>query len=190
MVTRRMARLIPALLALLVVGCGGKASTQGPAGTIVIEGTISLRGSTPKPMVFIETKEGVEMSVRGEDDLLAELQGLSGFPVAIRGHVKKPDDRVPSLEALRYELLRLPSGERPVIGMLSVEGSWLVLVAPDGSRYWIRGDLVGAIREYDGAKVWVVGSLGDAAMQTQPRDSIAYWVTGYGVLRDAPQAGR
>lgn len=176
-------------IGLAWAGCGKKvqmetidASAEGDR--VIVEGTISLRGSMPNPMIILEMEDGVEVWVEGKKEVRRELQSLSGFRVSIKGKMKRIKDDLPRVDAERYELLRLPSGEMPVVGMLGVEGEALVLTAGDGKRYWVRGDLVGAIREYDGAKIWVVGSLGDASLPERPPNSVSYWVTGYGVLEE------
>ncbi len=176
-------------------GCGPKPPADsldatGDGDRVVVEGTVSLRGSMPSPLIILQLADGTEMIVEPRDEFRGELRSLSGFRVAVRGNMMRKGAPLPRIEAARYELLRLPSGELPVLGYLRSENDHLVLVASDGKRFWIRGDLVGAIREYEGAKIWVVGSLGDAGAQDHPENAVAYWVTGYGVLQDAPGGRR
>lgn len=174
---------------LAPAGCGPKVQMEDIDATaegdrVIIEGTIALRGSMPNPMILLEMEDGKEVWVEGRKEVHRELQSLSGFRVSIKGKFKRIKDDLPRIDAEHYELLRLPSGELPLVGMLGIEAEALVLTAPDGKRYWIRGDLVGAIREYDGAKIWVVGSLGDASLPERPQNSVSYWATGYGVLEE------
>jgi hypothetical protein len=108
---------------------------------------------------------------------------LSGMRVAIEGEAMPSiDGETPLINALRYRMLRLPSGELPVVGVLNVVDDECILEGTDGKRYWIRGDFTGVISDFDGAKIWIIGALGDLALPEKPKGTVPYWVTGYGVL--------
>jgi len=173
--------------ALTVAGCGPKVQVEELDGKITgdlvhVEGELQLRGNMPNPeLILVTAGQGQQVRITS-DELRDELRSLAGMPIAIEGELKRKSDDLPRVEAKRYELMRLSTGEQPLVGMLAVQGEDCLLSANDGKRYWIRGDLVGVIRDYNGAKIWIVGSKGDAADASQPRGTIAYWVTGYGVL--------
>jgi len=179
-----------ATIAVLSAGCGKKAPIESLDASVVgdhvlIEGTLELRGSMPHPDMFLKMSDGVEVIIESKK-LRDELRNLGGLPIAIEGEMKSMRDDIPRVEAKRYELLRLDTGEIPLVGYLTVQGSDLLLEATNGKRYWIRGDLMGVIRDYNGAKIWIIGSLGDAGGTSQPDGTIAYWATGYGVLDEKP----
>jgi hypothetical protein len=181
---------LPVLAAALVVaGCGPKMPVEELDGKITgdlvhVEGELQLRGNMPHPeMILVTAGAGQEVRITS-DELRDELRSLAGMPIAIEGELKRKSDDLPRVEAKRYELMRLATGEQPLVGLLAVQEGNCVLAASDGKRYWIRGDLVGVISDYDGAKIWIVGSKGDAADASQPAGTIAYWVTGYGVLAE------
>jgi len=178
-------------VALVLVGCGTQApieslDARAVGDNVLIEGTLTLRGSMPHPDMYLAMDDGVEVIIESKE-LRDELRNLGGLPVAIEGKMKSMRDDVPRVEAIRYEILRLPTGEIPLIGILYVEADALLLDATNGKKYWVRGDLVGVIGDYVGARVWVTGSLGDAGGTRQPPNTIAYWVTGYGVLNEKPE---
>lgn len=179
-----------ALVALAAVaGCGPKVPVDEVDGRVTgdlvhVEGELQLRGNMPHPeLILVTTGAGQQVKITS-DELRDELRSLAGMPIAIEGELKRKSDDLVRVEAKRYELLRLDTGEIPLVGMLSTQEGELLLSASDGKRYWIRGDLTGVIRDYDGAKIWIVGSKGDAALPGQPRGTVAYWVTGYGVLTE------
>jgi len=176
-------------------GCGGKSarhvdSLDGiDAGKRVrIEGTLSLRGSTPvtTPVLEIDSTETVALDAKSPA-LLSQLRGLSGMRCAIEGDVLPfVDNNLPRLSASSYELLALPDGKVPMVGVVSVEDGQCVVTTEKGTRYWIHGDLVGVLTEYAGARVWVVGDGFDTDSPTRPKKSTPLTATGYGVVEEAP----
>jgi len=88
--------------------------------------------------------------------------------------------------ATHYELMPLSSGEIPIVGVLSLEAGECVLETKDRKRYWIRGDLAAAIRQYEGARIWIVGERADTDAPNRPKKSTPFTPTGYGVLDEAP----
>ena len=185
-----------ALVALVATpGCGGKRARQVDslegidAGKRVrVEGTLSLRGSTPvtTPVLEIDSTETVALDSKSPE-LLTQLRGLSGMHCAVEGDVLPFVDRnLPQLSVTRYELLALPDGKVPMVGVVSVEDGQVVVTTEKGTRYWIHGHLVGVLTEYAGAHVWVVGDAFDTDAPSRPKKSTPLTATGYGVIDEAP----
>lgn len=176
-------------------GCGGKRARQVDsldgidAGKRVrIEGTLSLRGSTPvtMPVLEIDSTETVSLTAKSPE-LLTQLRGLAGMRCAVEGEVLAfVDLYLPRLSATSYELLALPDGKIPIVGIASIEAGQVVVTTDGGKRYWIRGDLVGVVTEYAGARVWVAGDAFDTDAKERPKKSTPLTATGYGVVEEAP----
>jgi hypothetical protein len=187
------------LASLLVVaacdGCGsGKVKVIDDFDTVEegqrvsVDGVLSLRGSTPFTTLVLETEDGAVLTIDSDDTaLMTELRGLVGLHCAIDGKVVAPlTPGSTRIAASRYELLPLPTGELPIVGILEIDGGECVLATKNGKRYWIRGDLTGAIREYAGARIWIVGDKSDTDAPNRPKKSTPFTPTGYGVLDEAP----
>jgi len=179
--------------AALLYGCGGKSARavndlNGIAdGEFVrLEGELTLRGSTPFPTLVLETSTGAAVTIDSRSsEIQHELKGLLSMRVAVEGTVvTSTDPTLSRLDAASYDLLPLPGGEIPIVGTLTIEIDQCVLTAKDGTRYWICGDLVGAIREYDGARIWVVGATADTTAAQRPKQSTPFTPTGYGVINE------
>jgi hypothetical protein len=175
------------------MGCGGKSkktSAEVVGEPVIYEGILSLRGSHPFPQLVLELGDGRYVQI--ESDTVQEaLKSLTSMRVAVEGEVigmtkkTKHQPAMPIVDASRFTLLRLPSGELPILGAVAVVDGECILTARDGGRrYWIRGDLTSVIREYNGETVWVIGSQG--AAPNAPAGTTPYWVTGYGVLGQPP----
>lgn len=186
---RRIMASAAVLLSLSLVGCGGnKAKKESSAAAaavgepVQVEGMLSLRGSTPYTTLLLEVGEDEVILIQSKT-IQAELNNLSGMKVLIEGEsMPSLDGETPVINALRYRMLRLPSGELPILGVVSVVNDLCFLDATDGKRYWIRGDFTGVISDFTGAKIWMIGALGDSTSPDKPQDTTPYWVTGYGVL--------
>jgi hypothetical protein len=166
------------LVGIFVGACGGN---KGIRPVSRYEGKLATRGNDPKPQLMLELDDGGLVEIRSKD-LQVELTALAGLRVAVEGDITdRGKDDMPIFDARRYYLLRLPSGEMPLVGTLAVDGEDLVLTGTDGVRYWIRGDFAAALRAFDQGKVWVVGSFSDATGDGPP-GARPYWVTGYGIL--------
>lgn len=195
----RVVGVVATTLALVALsatpGCGGKRARQVSslegvdAGQRVrVEGTLSLRGSTPitTSVLEIDSTESVALDSK-KPGLLVQLKGLTGMRCAIEGDVLAFVDRnLPRLSATRYELLPLPDGRVPIIGVASLEDGECVVTTDDGKRFWIHGELVGVLNEYAGARVWVAGDVFDTDAKTRPKKSTPLTATGYGVVDEAP----
>jgi hypothetical protein len=174
-------------------GCGGKSARHvdsldiDPASACASKDA-ALRGSTPvtTPVLEIDSTETVALDAKSPA-LLSQLRGLSGMRCAIEGDVLPfVDNNLPRLSATSYELLALPDGKVPMVGVVSVEDGQCVVTTEKGTRYWIHGDLVGVLTEYAGARVWVVGDGFDTDSPTRPKKSTPLTATGYGVVEEAP----
>lgn len=172
-------------------GCGGKKSRKAePLGgakagdRVAVEGTLSLRGNMPHPLLVLERGDGGVVVIQSSE-LQDELAVLSGMRVEIEGKVLPSiEDETPVVNAHGYRLLALPSGEVPFVGTLRLVEDACVLEATDGKRYWVRGEFAAVLKDFDGAKIWVVGTTGDAALPEKPEGTVPLWVTGYGVLSE------
>jgi len=153
-----------------------------------IEGTLSLRGSTPFTTPVLETDSGEAIALDSKvPGLLAQLKHLSEMRCAVEGNVLPyVDQNIPRLSATRYNLLPLPDGKQPILGLVSMENGACIVTTDQGKRYWIRGDLVGVVADYNGARVWVVGDLVDTDAKSRPKKSTGLTATGYGVVDEAP----
>jgi hypothetical protein len=163
-----------------------KAASLAPAKTgeiVTVEGNLSLRGSTPFPLLMLETKDGETVLIESSE-LQDELKSLAGMKVKIEGPVAPSmDNKTPAIDARSYELLPLPSGDLPVVGSITIENNQVVLTTYDGKRYWIRGDFADLIMDFEGARMWAAGSVGEYALPEQPADSVPFQVLQYGVIR-------
>lgn len=154
---------------------------------VAYEGTLSMRGSYPRVVVVLETDSSGVIEIDSKT-VQEDLKSLQGMRVAVEGEALAPvpESGTPRVDVARYHLLRLPTGEQPLIGTMLVLDGECILATTEGRRFWIRGDLVGILREYEGERVWVVGTKG--AAPNAPPNTQPYWVTGYGVLGQ-PAAG-
>jgi len=186
---RPVAIALAVMAAVASAGCGGnktkKATSLGDAGVgdlITVAGTLSLRGSTPHTILMLEMSDGGVVVIQS-NELQEELRTLAGMNLSIEGKVLPSiDSESPLVDAQSYELLALPSGEVPLVGMVLLRDGQCVLETADEKLYWIRGDFADVLKGYEGAKVWVVGTVGDAALPEKPEGSVPMRVTGYGVL--------
>ena len=175
--------------AVTSAGCGGnktkKATSLGDADVgdwVKVAGTLSMRGSTPHTILMLEIADGGVVVIQSSK-LQDELRTLAGMKVSVEGKVLPSiDSESPRVDAQSYELLALPSGEVPLVGTVLLRDGQCVLETADEKLYWIRGDFADVLKGYEGAKVWVVGTVGDAALPEKPEGSVPMQVTGYGVL--------
>ena len=183
-----------ALLACVLAGCNGKTrpvqSLDGVAAgqRVRIEGTLSLRGSTPFTTAVLEIDSTEVVALDSKDaSILAELKALADMRCAVEGDVLPfVDQNLPRLSATRFELLPLADGKQPILGIAGIEDGQVVVTADNGTRYWIHGDLASALAEYAGERVWVAGDLFDTDVTTRPKKSTPLTATGYGVVDEAP----
>ena len=175
--------------AVTSAGCGGnktkKSTGLGDADVgdwVKVAGTLSMRGSTPHTILMLEMDGGGVVVIQSSK-LQEELRTLAGMKLSIEGKVLPSiDGESPFVDAQSYELLALPSGEVPLVGTVLLRDGQCVLETADEKLYWIRGDFADVLMGYEGAKVWVVGTVGDAALPEKPEGSVPMRVTGYGVL--------
>jgi hypothetical protein len=185
---------IPVLLLVLAAGPGcGVRHVESLDGVDVgmrvrIEGTLSLRGSTPITTPVLETEQGEAIPLDAKDpSILAQLRGLSDMQVAVEGDVLPlVDHNLPRLSAMKYEMLPMSDGKVPIVGIVSREDGQCVVTTDAGKRYWIHGDRADAIAGHAGSRVWVVGDIFDTDANTRPRKSTPLTVTGHGVVEEKP----
>jgi hypothetical protein len=185
---------VAAVVVLMAAGCNGKTrpvqSLEGvEAGKRVrVEGTLSLRGSTPFTTAVLEIDSTEVIPLDSKDaSLLAQLKALADMRCAVEGDVLPfVDQNLPRLSATRFELLPLADGKQPILGIVSVEDGQVIVTGENGKRYWIHGDLAGALTQYNGARVWVAGDVFDTDVNTRPKKSTPLTATGYGVVDEAP----
>lgn len=187
---RRVTALATPLLVVAVVGCAGNQSKGKSAGleeanvgdVVTVSGTLSQRGSTPLTILMLEVGDG-DVVVIQSSTIQEELRMLSGMSVSIQGRLlPRIEGEAPLVDVQRYELMALPTGEVPLVGTVRLQDGQCVLETADATRYWIRGEFVRVLKQYEGAKVWVVGTVGDDSPGDQPEGSVPMNVTGYGVL--------
>jgi len=153
-----------------------------------VEGTLSLRGSTPftTSVLEIDSTEAITLDAKSAA-LLMQLKNLAGMRCAVEGDVLPfVDHNLARLSATRYELLPLPDGKVPIIGVVTVEDGQCIVTTEKGSRYWIQGDHVGVLSDYAGARVWFAGDTFDTDSMMRPKKSTPLTVTAYGVVEEAP----
>jgi len=159
-----------------------------PGTRVRVEGTVSMRGSTPFTILVVETEVGAVVTIEStSSEIQRDLRGLAGMRVAVEGTVlARIDPNIPRLDPDRYDLLPLPDGTRPIIGVLALEGDAEIVTTREGKRYWILGELAPALHEYVGARVWIVGNKSRRSGEAPPRASTPFTPTGYGVIDDTP----
>ncbi len=174
-------------LAVLFVGCAGSGKPKyRPDATAIgefleVAGTLDRFGSTPFTDLILTAPHTEVMIDRGSATY-GQLEALTEMQVLVRGEIIATD-QVVTLNVHDFDLLALPNGDVPVLGMLGEEQGKLVLTHRVGDRYWLRGDLADALRSHVGLIVWVIGEQGDAALPDKPKKSVPFKVTGYGVVR-------
>lgn len=151
---------------------------------VQVEGTLSMRGSTPFTIMVLEVPGAPEITLVPHDaDIGRQLQSFDGLRVALEGAVvPRLDPGVPRLDVDRCRLLAVPGGDQPVVGMLTMENGACVLSTDDGKRYWMVGNLAPALCQHAGSRVWITGKKAKRGEGTRPRESTAFTPTGYGVI--------
>ncbi len=191
-----VAPVLAAAVALAVAcfaGCGGPSGGKGhgaePGETIYVEGKISLRGSHPFPLLLLEAKDG-EFYMIDTSPKADELKNLDGMAVGVMAKVLPGvKGEAPALSVVSYSLLALPSGEKPIVGVVytvidqgDIKAS---LAADDGSVWVIQGGFQTAFVNLSGARVWIAG-VKKAAVNTQQGDVRVIEVTEYGLIKAGP----
>jgi hypothetical protein len=163
--TRRAAAVAAAVMLVWIAGCGGPSGGKGrdakPGETIYVEGNVSLRGSRPFPLLLLEAKDGavymIDTSPKAE-----ELKNLDGMAVGVTAKVLpgvKGD--APALSVFSYNLLPLPGGQQPIVGVvyarLDMGDVRAAMEADDGSVWIIEGMFESVFLDLKGARVWIVG---------------------------------
>jgi hypothetical protein len=175
--------------AVLVAGCGGNKGKKGdgdaePGGDIVVEGRVSLRGSTPFTLLLLEGKNGTNYMVESSR-VVEELKRLEGMDITVTAKVlPQIEGEAPALSIRSYNLLPFPTGERPIIGVIqSYPPDLVYLYASDDVTWSIKGDFQSVFLGYGGAKVWVVGDRMQPSV-AMDRNVKEIYVTQYGVIKE------
>ena len=176
---RRCGIITLIVLLLFGVACGGKG--KGGGDEVTLTGSVSRRGSTPMSALVFETKDGqsyiIEASYLGE-----ELASLEGMELAVTGKfVSTLKDGTKVFSVVYYDLLTLPSGERPVVGIIRYAED-AVYIRDHGDVVWLlRGEFEDVLKTFNGAKVWVVGTTMQR-VNTAVGAMRVILVTDYGVI--------
>jgi len=172
-----------ALLVTAALGCGGgghrtQRMPAGKSGQIVVQGTVTLRGTTPFQLLFLETGQGEAYMVQASP-VADELERLSGMSVAITGELLPVVPGEPPVVApTSYEMLPLVSGDQPIVGEIGLDGGECVLHTTDGKTLLVTGEFASLLNQLEGAKVWVVGTV-----TKKGRSARSISVVGYQVIR-------
>jgi hypothetical protein len=186
------AALAAALVLAVIGGCGGTSGGKGkeaaPGETIYVEGHVSLRGNYPFPLLLFEAKDGTVYMI-DTSPTAEELRNLDGMAVGVTAKVLPGvKGEAPALSVSNYVLLALPSGDRPVVGIVYAtvdQGDIRASIqADDGSVWIIEGMFRTVFMDLTGAKVWIVGEK-VWGNNTHDGDFRAINVTEYGVIRVA-----
>ena len=190
----RLATIFPKnlrwLLALAVLasvfgayGCGG---TQGQGGdgdvegnVVIVTGEVSSRGGTPFSLLLLETRAG-KIYLLEPSYLAEELRNLDGMQVRVRGSiVPMPEEQHDGLNVISYELLALPSGENPIVGVIRPGA----MIEDENLVTWVmEGEFHDILSSFVGAKVWIVGVPMEWIDRPEGRFRVIQ-VTEYGVIR-------
>ncbi|UCH84981.1 MAG: hypothetical protein JSW50_04630 [Candidatus Latescibacterota bacterium] len=192
-ITIRQNKVVYGLAFLLAMtvggGCGGSKGQKNGGDDaankeVVVEGRVSLRGSTPFTLLLLEAKDGKHYMIESSR-VAEELKRLEGMDLVVTAKVlPEVQGETPALSVKRYDLLPLPTGERPIIGVVYSQGrDGVYLRARDEVLWLIKGDFGPVLASYGGATVWVVG---DRLRQSSPmdRDLKEIFVTQYGVIKE------
>ena len=177
--------------ALGVCGCGGAKSRNGdgstPGETVYVKGKISLRGSTPFELLLLEADDDTFYMI-DSSPLAEELKRLEDMSVGVNATVlPQVKGDAPALSVQSYELLRLPTGERPIIGVVAPGRNEAVIIqGEDGKDYVIEGDFKDLFASYMGAKVWVVGEAHSGIQQRDGRSTVM--ISQYGIILEPGRA--
>jgi len=182
--------LLVVAVMMVATGCGPKEMFhdvgRARAGDgVVLEGKLTLRGSTPHPLVVLQVKDGDGVLLES-DRFRRDFESLGDLRIRVVGTFAGRLNGMPSVTVSHYRLLALPGGDVPVVGILRVESNHVVLELPDKRRFWIVGDLAGVIREYVGARLWVAGRRVTELSDSAPQGTVPLRATGYGVIDEAP----
>ncbi|UCG51495.1 MAG: hypothetical protein JSW58_15125 [Candidatus Latescibacterota bacterium] len=186
-------RTLPLLLVMflavaIVAGCGGKQGKKGENGVeeddvIVVTGKVSLRGSTPFTLLLLEAKDGTNYMI-DSSPIAEELKLLEGMELAVTARVlPEVKGDTPALSVQYYDLLPLPTGERPIVGRIATyppDDVWLITETE--TAWAVEGDFKTVLLGFRGAKVWVVGDRTGPTI-IAGRQVREIFVTQYGLIR-------
>ena len=175
--------ILAILLAALVPACGAVKGRGHDDGSVEIEGTVSARGRAELGVAYLEATDG-KVYILQQSNAAYEVRTLDGMDVRLRAIVLPETLRdMPILEVRSYELLALPTGERPIVGFIYAypPDNIVYLVDKGGLIYHIGGDFRRTLMDYNGAKVWLAGDIGFSATRLHER---GIDVRAYGIIAD------
>lgn len=138
--------LIFASISSLMAGC---ATVRGPVEVGVVAAHPELDS------VALRRADGSWLRLRGPARLLDQLARLPGAAVEIPGRATGSSIRVRDFVVLEAE-----DGMRPLVGRLIVDQSGVMIADEDsGGRISLQGPAVAALREQNGARLWITGTI-------------------------------
>jgi hypothetical protein len=168
---------IAVLASISQSACGGGASHGGSDNYANISGEVLQEGQSSYSVVLIKADDGHLYMVQSSE-LGDELRNLVGMRVAARGPITGEMEGVPIVALDWYDLLPLPSGERPVVGWVR-NGGYIVT---ENEVVWkLQGDFGDLLATFVGSKVWVIGVIMQR-MNTSEGSYRVLDVTDYGVI--------
>jgi hypothetical protein len=168
------------MTAVATAGCSGGAGLQAGRGRaddrILVKGSIALDRGKIYAIVLLEARDGITY-VLHSSRIADELRQLAGMDVALTGTVVRTLQAGRRLfETERYELLALPSGQTPIVGIVRNEDEGVSLMTEEGFVYHLEGEVPVTS---DGMKIWVVGRRRFGVMSLQEG---TLFVTEYGII--------
>ncbi len=150
MVALRRALVPTLLLTTLALNCNTRGKMPAPQEeSTTLVGTVRVAGSTPFPQVLLHPEEdGPEVEIQGA--YRSELRNLQGARVRVTGRLGAGN----VLNASGYEILEI-GGQKPLVGLLLVEGETTLLRTGPGEPVTLRG-APEELRALAGDKVWVI----------------------------------
>jgi hypothetical protein len=185
--SRSHIRLLCVILAIVTyAACARNASNvRNEGGTIEdLIGEV-VAGDGKASAFLLRTYERGDFVIR-PSGIGLELWTLEGMIVGIDGRLLSDNISydLPMLEVATYDIIALPTGERPIVGWVyAYDLEYISLRTLGGELYYIEGDSKLDFSHLDGAKVWVVGGISPSL--AEPRE---HWidVEEYGLIREGP----
>jgi hypothetical protein len=170
----------PAILAVLLCSCGGTKGMQRDGNQdnyVTIIGKATQESNTPLAVVLFEARNG-ELYMVQSSRLGDELRGLVGMSLQISGLILREIEGIPVITVKWYDMLPLPTGERPIVGYVR-QGGYIIT---DKDEIWkLEGDFQDVLLSFVGSKVWVAGIV-QKRLNTERGSWRVIDVTEYGVI--------
>lgn len=168
---------IAVFASMALSACGGARHRGDSDNYASISGEVLQEGQSSYAVVLIQADDG-HMYMIQSSELGDELRNLVGMRVAARGPITGEMEGVPIVTLDWYDLLPLPSGERPIVGWVR-EGGYIVT---ENEVVWkLEGDFGDLLATFMGSKVWVIGVIMERVNSSQGSYRVLD-VTDYGVI--------